>query len=196
MSNDESSVYRCPVCSQSSATPPGPLPLSNPPSFGDGVRFILGGPLMVVVDAVELPSDAPRHASTAVFYLDDCGSLRSERVPWGLLCSSSHSAIDAERVEVQRILEADFYSKEEARMSARIQFLKKAINDSKDPMSFFGSLRAAILSIINNDYEVDHRGSPETVAAEEAYPLTPRSSEFVPDERTPATPEWCPHTHV
>jgi hypothetical protein len=185
MSNNESSVYRCPSCSSSSPSCVNcSEALSDPPSFGDTVRLVTGGPLMVVVDSVPLRAGAPHTSSIAVFYLDDCGVLHTERVPWGLLSHCSLDLLVAERRCSDREYDAALIAREEVRTSARLAALRDELGASSDPASFFGVLRSAIMSLLDRGYEVDHRGSPESIAAEDACPPTSPSSDFVAGYRS------------
>lgn len=144
--------------------------LTVPPVFGDTVRF-LESPMMVVVDANPPPSGSDRTSCVAVCYLDDCAILHSERVPWGLLETCSVKLLEAERAERCEALGAELSARETTRTNARLKVMHDAVASSSDPASLFGSLRNAFLEVLRGGFEVDHRGSPEDVAAREATDL-------------------------
>jgi hypothetical protein len=164
---------------------PSSSPLSVPPQFGDVVRLTMGGPMLVVVDAIELAAEAPPTSLTTVFYLDDCGTIRSERIPWGILSTCSVELLAEEsRIRCEE-MDEEYSARENLRTNARLKALHEALSDSSDPMSFFGALRQAVLDLLHSGFEVDHRGSPEDIAArEEPTPETARCSVESPAEET------------
>jgi hypothetical protein len=129
-------------------------PLAVPPRFGDTVRSCVGGPLMVVVDADELPSDAPNTALVTVMYADDVNRLHTIMVPWSTLHSLSASEAQDEAMDCdnKRSLDEELHRSciAKAEMSARIAAMSDALRVSSDPASFFATLRSAIVELISD----------------------------------------------
>lgn len=120
--------------------------------------------MLVVVDAIELAAEAPPTSLTTVFYLDDCGTIHSERIPWGILSTCSVDLLDEEqRVKCQE-MDEEYSAREVLRTNSRLKAINSAVSDSSDPMSLFGVLRKAVLDLLHSGFEVDHRGSPEDIA--------------------------------
>jgi hypothetical protein len=133
--------------------------------------------MLVVVDAIELATEAPPTSLTTVFYLDDCGTIRSERIPWGILSTCSVELLDEERRIRCEEMDEEYSARENLRTNARLKAIHDAVSDSSDPMSLFGLLRKAVLDLLHSGFEVDHRGSPEDVASREGpAPETARCS--------------------
>jgi len=106
--------------------------------------------MMVVVDADPLPSDSDPHCLVSVMYLDDCNTLRRERLPWGILSVCSVATIEAESHQRCAEMDEEFSAREIARTAARLKALRDEVSSSSDPASFFGLLRSAVVDLLKS----------------------------------------------